>query len=618
MSRLHGNISPYLLAHQDNPIDWFPWGGEAFDEAKRRDVPILVSIGYHTCHWCHVMARESFSDDALAQVVNAHMVSIKVDREEHPDVDAHYMSAAQAFTPHVGWPLNVFVTPDGHPFYAATYLPPTATENLPSFADVVQAVSSAWQERRSEVEDSARALTDALRVALAHRDDGNRERVPWGMVIAAICEAEDPQWGGFVGSNKFPMAPVLSFLLDQSPHPEAVQLAKRTLDRMAASDLRDPIEGGFFRYATQPDWSHPHYERMLTDNALLLTCYAKAGREDIARGIISFLHTVMATDGGLASAQHSESIIDGQLVEGGYYRLGKEQREREEPPERDRKVITGWMGLVLSGLAAAEQAGISGSGQWGIDLASELLARHRPAPGILHRVSIEGRLSEAPATLEDYGGLAKGLLDLGLATGTVSLCEVAKDLVDECAREGNGTRLVAAGVKDPLIGRLSGGERDISEGSVPSGEALIAQAAAGLCQLTGNDDYSRLAGNTVAVGYTTVTAHPLSAGGLGSALVRLETPHWAIVVVDDDWSSPLRGLAGHIVSGRTTVACVTRAQARQFAAAGFALFEGRSETSGVAYICQGHVCEQPDTTAEDFHAHLTRLGVYPERGSLAL
>ena len=613
-NRLATALSPYLRSHDDNPIDWFPWGAEAFEEAKRRDVPVLVSIGYHPCHWCHVMARESFSDSTVARLVNAQIVAIKVDREERPDVDSHYMSAAQAFTPHLGWPLNVFVTPDGHPFFAATYLPPKPTGDTPSFTDVVQAVSRAWEERRDEVEESAQALTHSLRVALSHRDHTEGQAVEWGSVISTLCAAEDVDLGGFIGSNKFPMAPVLSFLLDHHPDHDAVSLATRTLDRMATSDLRDSIEGGFFRYATRPDWSEPHYERMLSDNALLLACYSRIGRVDIAEGIISFLRNVMVTEGGLASAQHSESVINGQTVEGGYYQLTQHQRQQVEPPERDRKVITGWMGLVLSGLAQAHRAGIRGSGQWGIELATELLGRHRPHPGHLYRLSIDGRFSDAPATLEDYGGLALGLLDLGLATGTVALCQVAKELVDDCAIAGEGTRLVAAGEKDPIISRLSGGEEDVSEGSSPSGDALIAQAAAAVWALTGDDHYFELARATAIVGYPTLTHHPLAAGGLGSALLRVDHPHWVVVVVDDDEASPLRALAHRIMSGRATVVCVTSGEARSFEAAGFELFEGRGETDGVAYICQGRVCERPDTTPDDFHAHLTRLGVLPESG----
>ena len=615
-NRLSSALSPYLVGHSTNPIDWFPWGEEAFAEAQRRDVPILVSIGYHTCHWCHVMARESFENPGVAEVVNGLMVSIKVDREERPDVDSHYMLAAQAFTSHLGWPLNVFVTPNGHPFYASTYLPPEPRGGLPSFVDVVKAVSTAWRERREEVEKSASGLTDSLRVALEHRQGGDTVDVDWDDAIQKLLESEDREYGGFQASQKFPIAPALGFLLDTAPLDNTVALATRTLDLMATSDLRDSIEGGFFRYATMRDWTVPHYERMLTDNALLLSCYARAGRVDIAAGIVSFLKNVMAVDGGLASAQHSESVINGVVVEGDYYLLDAAARAALDPPELDRKVITGWMGMTLSGLAHAERAGVVGAAIFATDLAKTLLERHRPRRGVLHRVSIDGELSDAPATLEDYGGLALGLLELGMVTGQVDWCVAAKELVDECGAAGDGKRLVAATGGDPLIRELSGGEKDVSEGATPSGEALIARAATVLWALTGNDSYRKLATATASIGTETLAQHPLGAGGFASALWRLSEPHTAIVVVDDDLTSDFRHIAHRIISGRATVVTVTTNQAAHFAEAGFDLFDGRAAESGVAYVCRDMVCDLPDRNAQDFLHHLTDLNLI-DKGSEA-
>jgi uncharacterized protein len=373
---------------------------------------------------------------------------------------------------------------------------------------------------------------------------------------------------------------------------------------MASSDLRDAVEGGFFRYATMPDWTIPHYERMLTDNALLLSCYARAGRLDIATGIVSFLKNVMAVDGGLASAQHSESVIDGVVVEGDYYLLDAASRANVDPPELDRKVITGWMGMALTGLAHAERAGVEGAASFATDLAGTLLARHRPKPGILHRVSIDGELSDAPATLEDYGGLAQGLMELGMVTGDVHWCVVAKQLVDECATAGDGRRLVAATGGDPLIRELSGGEKDVSEGATPSGEALIAQAAIGVWALTGDDTYRQLASHTSSIGRDTLAQHPLGAGGFASALWRLGEPHTALVVLDDDPASELRHIANQVISGRATVVGVTREQAKKFVEAGFELFRGRDGESGVVYLCRGMVCDIPDREPKDLRRHL--------------
>ncbi|MCU1447188.1 thioredoxin domain-containing protein, partial [Cryobacterium sp.] len=273
-NRLADAISPYLRSHAENPVDWHPWGEAAFAEARERDVPVLVSIGYATCHWCHVMARESFSDSGVAAYLNEHFVSIKVDREEHPDVDASYLTAAGAFTQNLGWPLNVFVTPAGRPFYAGTYSPPVPMPGHPAFREVLDAVTDAWTSRRNEVEQSAAGLAEAL--AQPAPDPAERrlpDQAQLAAIVATLAAAEDPVYGGFGGAPKFPASPALALLLDRD---DSRDLALRTLKRMGASPLRDPVEGGFFRYAVNRDWSDPHYERMLYDNAQLLELYTKA------------------------------------------------------------------------------------------------------------------------------------------------------------------------------------------------------------------------------------------------------------------------------------------------------------------------------------------------------
>lgn len=275
-TRLSTAMSPYLRAHADNPVDWHAWGEEAFAEAERRDVPVFVSIGYSTCHWCHVMARESFSDPALADYLNAHFVSIKVDREEHPGVDASYMAQAGAFTQGLGWPLSVFAMADGAAFFAGTYFPPQPVAGRPSFRQVLEAVTDAWVNRRDEVRGNAAAIGEAVRAAGAASADN--ASLPTREQLAASADAlahhEDARFGGFGTAPKFPVAPAIGFL-QAIGHDE---LASRTLRAMAASPLRDSVEGGFFRYATQRDWSEPHYERMLYDNALLLSTYTRAWR----------------------------------------------------------------------------------------------------------------------------------------------------------------------------------------------------------------------------------------------------------------------------------------------------------------------------------------------------
>jgi uncharacterized protein YyaL (SSP411 family) len=347
-NRLAHATSPYLRSHAENPVDWFEWGPEPFARARERDVPVLVSIGYSTCHWCHVMARESFSDPELAAYLNANFVAIKVDREEYPDVDASYLAAASAFTEQLGWPLNVFVTPAGGPFYGGTYWPPVALLGQPAFRDVLAAVFDAWTDRRDEVLANATGITTAL--AGYARPAGGAIPESFEPLVERLAGLEDPQYGGFGTAPKFPVATVLGFLLDLGER----ELATRTLAAMASSDLRDRVEGGFFRYATKRDWTEPHYERMLYDNALLLDCYTRVGDTATADGIAGFLTTVMRLPGGaFASAQDSESNVDGVRVEGTYYELSPEQRRGQSPPQLDAKVLAGWNGLAIEALARA-------------------------------------------------------------------------------------------------------------------------------------------------------------------------------------------------------------------------------------------------------------------------
>ena len=295
MNRLAGTLSPYLRAHADNPVDWWPWGADAFAEAQRRDVPLLISIGYSTCHWCHVMARESFSSPETAAIIDRNFVAIKVDREEHPDVDGAYMAAASAFTQNLGWPLTVFATPQGRAFYAGTYWPPESRGQLPAFREVLAAVQEAWMLRREQAVESA----DAVAAALAQAAEVAPSDLPSGEQLAgaaaSISEREDRMFGGFGGAPKFPVATTLSFLQQPLVRREALDAAAsadRALAAMAASDLRD-ADGGFFRYSTQRDWTVPHYERMLTDNAQLLDMALRADDDATARGIAAFLLDVL-------------------------------------------------------------------------------------------------------------------------------------------------------------------------------------------------------------------------------------------------------------------------------------------------------------------------------------
>lgn len=606
MGHLEGSLSPYLEAHRDNPIDWYPWGPEAFEEARRRDVPVMISIGYHTCHWCHVMARESFSDTETGAYVNKRLVSIKVDREEHPDVDQHFLTQAAAFIEQLGWPLTVFTTPDGDAFHAATYLPPEQRGDTPSFRQVVDAVSTAWGEQKEKVLDGAQSLRDAIRAADQQAKD--REAIElgpddWEGIIRHLADQEDTEHGGLGVAPKFPIAPVLQFLL-LTGNPAARELAGRGLRAMASSSLRDDVDGGFFRYATKRDWSEPHYERMLYDNALLLWCYSSVGHDREAAGIVGFLEQVLRIRGGFASAQDSESVIDGAKVEGEYYRSDAATRATLSPPARDEKVLAGWNGLALSGLAEAQRRGVAGDlRRLGDEVASELLATHRDSDGLLHRMSRDGKVSPAAATLEDYGGLALGLLEWGLATGEANWCVIAKQLLDLCLTEEG---FEAPGGGDPTVRGLEAVSGDVSEGATPSGLALIATAAHGLAQLTGEYRYREAASAAVAPYAEAVRMRPLAFGGLAGALWRLGSPDRELVVVSDRPDSELVRVAREQTPSSMMLAVVSREGAQAFIDAGFSLFDGRAEAGTErAYLCEAGVCALPHTDAQSLRATLS-------------
>ncbi|MET0933295.1 MAG: DUF255 domain-containing protein [Mycetocola sp.] len=606
VNRLASALSPYLRAHADNPVDWREWGQDALDEASARDVPVFVSIGYSTCHWCHVMARESFSDPVIAGILNDNFVSIKVDREEHPAVDASYMAQAGAFTAQLGWPLSLFTTPQGLAFHAGTYFPPAPVSGYPSFRQVLEAVLDAWANRRPEVLRNAAAIGEAIAAAPAPSAGPLPDQADIDAAVARLAAVEDLQYGGFGGAPKFPVAPVLGFLLDSGT---GADLAARTLERMAASPLRDRIDGGFFRYATKRDWSDPHYERMLYDNALLLDAYAIAWADDTTRdwaasaasGIADFLTGVLQlASGGYASAQDSESVIDGARSEGGYYARDADGRSALDPPALDDKVLAGWNGLAIAALARAavffDRDDWLESARWAADY---LLENHRETDGRLIRASVAERRSSARATLEDYGMLATGLLALAAATGEPVYATTARTLVDATLAAGDaaGTVFAEPGGGDPVLEAsgitLAG---DPSEGAYPSGISATADAAWRLHVLTGEDRYREATVAALAPIGELALANPLSFGTSLGLLHRLTRTPVQLVVVSPDAAGRTAGLPVSIRTRRTDVtALVSEQQAREFAAAGFELFDARTPRNGAraAYLCENFTCRVP-------------------------
>ncbi|MBO0894318.1 MAG: thioredoxin domain-containing protein, partial [Acidimicrobiales bacterium] len=330
-NQLMDATSPYLRQHADNPVDWRQWGEEAFEEARRRDVPVLLSVGYSSCHWCHVMAHESFEDEATAEAMNAGFVSIKVDREERPDVDAIYMEAVQALTARGGWPMTVFLTPDGRPFYAGTYFPRAEGRGLPSFGRVLQAISEAWRERRDSILEQAAAVTQAVetRSHLPRTDASAGERgapvpgaaprpSPLARGYQALRAMHDDALGGFGPAPKFPQPSMLEAVLwyhARSGDPEALEIATITLDAMASGGMYDHLGGGFHRYSTDARWLVPHFEKMLYDQAGLVRAYLHGwqltGRptwlQVIDETVAYVLRDLHSQEGGLCSAEDADS-----------------------------------------------------------------------------------------------------------------------------------------------------------------------------------------------------------------------------------------------------------------------------------------------------------------------
>ncbi|WP_217568169.1 thioredoxin domain-containing protein [Streptomyces sp. GbtcB7] len=360
-NRLAHETSPYLLQHADNPVDWWPWSAEAFEEARERGVPVLLSVGYSSCHWCHVLARESFEDEQIAAYMNAHFVNIKVDREERPDVDAVYMEAVQAATGQGGWPMTVFLTPDAEPFYFGTYFPPAPRHGMPSFRQVLEGVRGAWADRRGEVAEVAGKIVRDL--AEREMSFGSGE-VPGEEDLAGallgLTREYDASRGGFGGAPKFPPSMVIEFLLRhhaRTGSEGALQMAQDTCERMARGGIYDQLGGGFARYSVDREWVVPHFEKMLYDNALLCRVYAHLWRttgSELARRVAletaDFMVGELRTnEGGFASALDADSDDGtGKHVEGAYY-VWTPRQLREVLGAEDGELAARYFGVTEEG-----------------------------------------------------------------------------------------------------------------------------------------------------------------------------------------------------------------------------------------------------------------------------
>ncbi len=386
-NRLGQETSPYLLQHQNNPVDWFPWGPEALALAREQDRPILVSIGYSACHWCHVMAHESFENPSIANFMNKHFINIKVDREERPDIDSIYMTAVQAMTGQGGWPLNAFLTPDGTPFFAGTYWPPADRMGMPGFLKVLRSVNDAWTTNRDGVIDNAEQIRTYLQNPRDIASEGSEADELTGTIagdaLAAVISQFDPVYGGFGNAPKFPQASVLEFLLRhwrRTGSSEALDIALTTLDHMAAGGINDQIGGGFARYSVDRTWLVPHFEKMLYDNAQLMSLYLDAWRitnapsyRQVVERIATWTLTQMTSpEGGFYASLDADS----EGVEGKFYVWTEPEVENALRPTFSAEEID----LVKLHFGVTPQGNFEGSMILSIVRPVEELAEHSGKP----------------------------------------------------------------------------------------------------------------------------------------------------------------------------------------------------------------------------------------------
>ncbi|MBO1334708.1 thioredoxin domain-containing protein [Streptomyces sp. VRA16 Mangrove soil] len=499
-NRLAHETSPYLLQHADNPVDWWPWSTEAFEEAKRRGVPVLLSVGYASCHWCHVMAHESFEDAATAAVVNENFVAVKVDREERPDVDAVYMEAVQAATGQGGWPMTVFLTPDAEPFYFGTYFPPEARHGMPSFTQVLQGVRDAWRDRHGEVTEVAAKITaDLAARELPYGDTRVPGEEELGQALLGLVREYDATYGGFGGAPKFPPSMVIEFLLRHHARTGAegaLQMAADTCERMARGGIYDQLGGGFARYSVDREFTVPHFEKMLYDNALLCRAYAHLWRSTgselakrVALETADFMVRELRTnEGGFASALDADSLdaadpASGRHVEGAYYVWTPEQ-------------LTEVLG-AQDGALAARYFGVTDEGTFEEGASVLQLPQNDEVFDAARVDSIRQRLvaarAERPAPGRDDKVVAawNGLAIAALAeTGA---CFGRQDLVDAAVCAGD---LLVRLHMDPLA-RLSRTSKDGQAGAnagVLEDYADVAEGFLALAAVTGEGVWLEFAG----------------------------------------------------------------------------------------------------------------------------
>ncbi|MFG1609916.1 thioredoxin domain-containing protein [Actinoplanes sp. NPDC049265] len=657
MNRLGAVTSPYLLQHAENPVDWWPWCPEAFEEARRRDVPVLVSVGYSSCHWCHVMAHESFEDDGVAKVINDGFVAIKVDREERPDVDAVYMTATQAMTGQGGWPMTVFATPEGEPFFCGTYFPKA------NFVRLLESVGTAWRDQREQVLKQGAAVVEAIGGAqLVGGPTAPISVELLDQAVERLVMDHDTVRGGFGGAPKFPPHMNMLFLLrgyQRTGDERTLEVVRHTAEQMARGGIYDQLGGGFARYAVDATWTVPHFEKMLYDNALLLRAYTQLWRltdDKLARRVADetaafLLRDLATTHGGLASAldadtdgvegltyawtpaQLTEALGDADgawaadlfgVTAGGTFEHGQSvlvlardvddadpavverwravrrvllaKRGERPQPARDDKVVASWNGLAITALA--EYAQLTGDHTDAAVALAEVLAERHVVDGRLRRASRDGVAGAPVGVLDDYGCVAEAFCAVHQLTGDGVWLTRARALLDVALEHfgtGEGGFYDTADDAERLVTRPA----DPTDNATPSGLSAICAALVAYAALSGEERYRAAADAALETVGPLIGGHPRFAGYAAMvAEAALSGPYEIAIALSED-AELLAAALKHAPPGAVLVAGEPDRP-------GVPLLADRPLRGGVttAYVCRGFVCDSPATTVEEL---LTRF-----------
>lgn len=654
-NRLHKEKSPYLLQHGENPVDWYPWCEEAFQKAAEEDKPVFLSIGYSTCHWCHVMAHESFEDHEVAEILNQEFISIKVDREERPDIDAVYMSVCQAVTGSGGWPLTIIMTPQQKPFFAGTYFPKKGAYGRMGLTELLERVAILWKENRDELIQAGNEITSAINLSQAHSgQEPDRKLVD--RTFSQLARIFDVKWGGFGQAPKFPTPHNLMFLMRYAATMQeagAQKMALVTLEDMARGGIHDHIGGGFSRYSTDEMWLVPHFEKMLYDNALLLIAYVKAYQHtkrefyaDVAHRTAQYiLNELTSEEGGCYCGQDADS----EGVEGKYYVftpdevkqvLGEADGEEfcrlyditddgnfegKSIPNRIQSVADGWQRndarlkklyeyrlnrttlhkddkILLSwnawAMIALAQAGLVLDERSYLDAAIRIHQFiEKNMTGEDDRLFLRYRDGEAAhvGQLEDYAAYALGLLELYRCTLDAAYLQKAihraKQMEELFEDQENGGYFMTASDGELLIAR----PKEIYDGAIPSGNSVAAMVLQRLAALTGETKWQEAAQKQMNFLANTISEYPASSCFGILAMMDALYPHRELVcAASNGLPEELNNYLREHSADNPQVLLKTEDNADQLAqCAPFTSDYPIPKEGEMYYLCEGGACKAP-------------------------